>query len=63
MKAAPMNDELLRFEEQLRRISPTSWDHLKDDAMYRAGWNAARAVTMLRSQTALPRKKIYCNRF
>lgn len=47
-----MNDELDRFEEQLRRVAPASCDHLKDDAMYRAGWNAAQSVFALRSSSA-----------
>jgi hypothetical protein len=52
-----MNDELRDFETQLRRMLPVSCDHLKDDAMYRAGWNAAQAVQALRSHTVLPKKK------
>ena len=46
-----MNDEINRFEEQLRRVAPASCDQLKDDAMYRAGWNAAQSVFALRSQS------------
>ena len=52
-----MNDELHHFEEKLRRVSPASCDHLKDDAMYCAGWNAAQAVIALRSQTVSPKRK------
>ena len=52
-----MNDEMSDFEKQLRRMSPVSCDHLKDDAMYRAGWDAAHAVLALRSQAALPKRK------
>lgn len=52
-----MSDELNDFEKQLRRMSPVSCDHLKDDAMYRAGWDAAHAALALRSQTAMPKRK------
>lgn len=52
-----MNDEFHHFEQKLRRVSPASCDHLKDVAMYRAGWNAAQAVIALRSQTVSPKRK------
>jgi|GEM_PF-2312155 len=52
-----MNDELHYFEEELRRVSPASCDHLKNEAMYRAGWNASQAMNALRSGDASPKKK------
>ncbi len=52
-----MSDELHNFEEKLRRVSPASCDHLKDDAMYRAGWNAGQAVAALRYENASPKKR------
>jgi len=52
-----MNDELHHFEEKLRRVSPASCDHLKDEAMYRAGWNASQAMNALRSGDASSKKK------
>jgi hypothetical protein len=54
-----MNDELSDFENQLRRLSPVSCDHLKDDAMYRAGWDAAHAVLALRSQPVSAKKRSF----
>ena len=52
-----MNDDSTDLEAHLRQMKPAACEHLKDDAMYRAGWNSAEAVRTLRNHTVVPASK------
>lgn len=54
-----MNDDSTGLEAHLRQMKPVACGHLKDDAMYRAGWNSAEAVRALRNHTVVPARKSF----